>query len=90
MDIEFNSLKDLYNRVKPALVSKRSELRKVGYYYIKEADIWNYLTQTKWKISKQLTLSEMVNDIFNANMDNINNFVVKKISEETREPEFDE
>ncbi len=90
MDLEFKSLKELYERIKPALISKRSELRKFGYSHVKEADIWNYLTQTKWKTSSSLSLSEMVNDILNANSDSINSFVLKKVSEEIREPRFDD
>lgn len=90
MDLEFKSLKELYERIKPALRSKKSELKKFGYMHIKEADIWNYLTQTKWRTSKELSLSEMVNDIFNSDPDSINNFVLKKVSEEKREPRFDD
>lgn len=90
MDIEFNSLKELYDRIKPALTSKRIEMKKYGFYYVKEADIWNYLTSKKWQTSKDLSLSEMVNDIFNSNLDEINDYVVKKMSLENREPYFDE
>lgn len=90
MDLEFNSLKELYDRIKPALTSKKSEMKKYGFYYVKEADIWNYLASKKWLNSKDLSLSEMVDDIFNSNPDDINNYVVKKISEENRQPYFDE
>jgi hypothetical protein len=90
MDIEFNSLKELYDRIKPALTSKRIEMKKYGFYHVKEADIWNYLTSKKWQTSKDLSLSEMVNDIFNSNPDDINNYVIKKMSLENREPYFDE
>lgn len=90
MDLEFKSLKELYDRINPALVSKGLELKKLGYYYIKEADIWNFLTEEKWKLGKDLSLSDMVNDIFNLDPNDINNFVIKKVSKEMREPHFDE
>jgi len=45
MDIEFNSAGELYERLKPALKSKVSELRKFGYDYLKSEDIWNYLKE---------------------------------------------
>lgn len=90
MDIEFSSLKELYDRIKPALTTKKNELKKIGYTFIKEADIWNYLTQTKWLTSKELTLSEMVSDIFSAKEEDINKYMIDKISKEKREPSFDE
>ena len=90
MDIEFNSLKELYDRIKPALTTRKNELKKIGFNFIKEADIWNYLTQTKWLTSKELTLSEMVSDIFNAKEEDINRYMIDKISKEKREPSFDE
>ena len=90
MNIEFGSLKELYDRITPSLISKRTEIESKGYYHIKESDIWNYLTSKKWKISKELTLAEMVSDIFNANIEDINAYVIKKISTEMREPIFDE
>jgi hypothetical protein len=31
MDIEFNSLEELYNRIKPALSAKKEELRRNGF-----------------------------------------------------------
>ena len=55
MNIEFGSLKELYDRITPALISKKTEIESKGYYHIKESDIWNYLTSKKWKISKELT-----------------------------------
>lgn len=90
MDYEFKSLKELYDRITPALTAKCSELRKLGFSHIKEADIWNYLTSKKWQHSSELTLSEMVNDIFDSRGDDINNYLIKKVSIEMREPLFDE
>ena len=42
MDLEFNSLAELYNRLRPALNAKMSELEANGYGYLKPEDIWNY------------------------------------------------
>ena len=63
MDIEFESLRELYNRIEPALEAKRMEMIRVGYPYIKKEDIWNYLKESKWKNSRNLSLADMVNDI---------------------------
>ena len=90
MEYEFKSLKELYDRIKPALISKCSEFKKVGYKNIKESDIWNYLADKKWTKSKELTLSEMVEDIFSTNIDEINNYLIKKISDEVRKPNLED
>ena len=63
MDIKFNSLEELYNRLKPALRTKVIEMHRNGYDYIEESDVWNYLKDNYWKNRSDLTLGEMVNDI---------------------------
>ena len=45
--IEFKSAKELYDRVLPALYSKVKEVRNLGFKYITEKDIWNYLKINK-------------------------------------------
>ncbi len=89
MEYEFKSLQELYDRIKPALISKCSEFKKIGYKNIKESDIWNYLVDKKWTKSKELTLSDMVEDIFSINLDSINDYLLKKISNEERKPNLD-
>mgnify|MGYP004498285735 FL=1 len=61
--MDFNSLKDLRNRLEIAMTTKVNELKDNGITYITNDDIWNYLTSTKWKNAKGLTLSDMVDDI---------------------------
>ena len=75
MDLEFNTLEELYKRIYPALTTKRNELVRNGYKYIKEKDIWNYLSTTKWTNSKGLTLASMVNDILNSNNEQIDKYL---------------
>ena len=65
MDYEFSTLKDLYLRVEPALTTKRIELERLGYSNIENIDIWKYLVEAKWKNAKDLTLSDIVDDILN-------------------------
>ena len=43
--------------------TKQNEIRRLGYGYIKEIDIWNYLKDTNWKSRINLELHEMVDDI---------------------------
>ena len=63
MDIEFKSLDNLYKRLKPALYSKVVELRRMGLEYIKEEDIFNYLSQNFWSKKDNLSISDLTNDI---------------------------
>ena len=43
--------------------SYKTILKRGNYNMITENDIWNYLRESKWKNSINLTLSEMVQDI---------------------------
>ena len=63
MDIEFSSEEELYNRLKPALRAKLTELNNYGYGYLKIEDIWNYLKEKEWRSSHNLTLNDMVSSI---------------------------
>jgi len=74
-DIKFNSILDLYKRVKPALNSKINELKKEKYDYIKEEDIWNYLIKNKWSSASGLVLCDVVSDILHAENKKIDKYV---------------
>lgn len=89
MDIEFNSLEELYNRLKPALRTKANELRMQGFTYIKEEDVWNYLKEIKWKQSKDLSLYEMVSDVLNLESEKIDGYLKGKLTSLDRKIYFD-
>lgn len=76
-NIEFKTLEELYNFIKPALYSKVEEYRKNKISYIKEEDIWNYLTISKWKKSDTLTISDMVSDIMDLKLDDVKMYVLE-------------
>ena len=63
--VEFKSLRELYERVTPALYSKVKELKNLGFKYITEKDIWNYLVEKSWKNKVNLELHELISDIIN-------------------------
>jgi len=90
MNLEFRSLEELYNRVKPALETKCSEMKRVGYSYIKEEDIWNYLKEIKWKKSNDLSLHEMINDILNTDNVAIDSYFKDKMGSIKRTPILEE
>lgn len=73
-NISFTNAQDLYNRLFPALRSKKKELHSHNYKYITEVDIWNYLKDRKWKNNVNLTLYDMVNDILYSDNDLIDEY----------------
>lgn len=85
MDIEFNSVKELYNRLLPALRTKKNEMNRCGYTYIQEEDIWNYLKQIKWQNATNLSLYEMVGDVLNTDNETIDTYIKQNIQKEKRE-----
>ena len=78
-DIKFGSLQELFIRVKPALRSKVKELKGVGYNFITETDVFNYLKDNKWCKKSNLTLSELVDDILSTPNEEILKDVSDKI-----------
>ena len=69
--MEFSSLSELKERVKPALVIKEEYFKSQGLDITIE-DIWYYLKINKWVNSKNLTLNEIVNDILKLGSKDIN------------------
>lgn len=78
MELEFQTLEELYQRIYPALKMKKRELYRLGFQHIQEEDIWNYFRIYKWSISHNLMLSEMVNDILNTNNQSFQSFLQEK------------
>lgn len=88
-DIKFNSLKELYQRLLPALRSKVKELNKNNMNYIKEEDIWNCLRELKWNNCKTLTLYDMVDDILNTDNIKFANYVKDKMKNIERDISYE-
>lgn len=89
MDYQFSSKEELFKRVGPALRSEVKEVHRLGYSYIQESDIWNYLIETKWCKSKNLMLSDIVNDILHTKVEEIDSYLKDKISKANRSQYFD-
>lgn len=90
MEIVFESLRELYARVEPALETKRMEMIRDGYAYIKKEDVWNYLKEEKWKKGRDLSLAEMVSDILNSDNILIDLHFKKQLKDQTRRLNLDE
>ena len=54
------------------------------YNYIKMVDIWNYLKINKWIKTKNLSISEMVNDIIDVDINKVDLFLKEHIKKEER------
>lgn len=80
--IEFKNVTELYNRVLPALYSKVKELKGLGYKYINEKDIWNYLVSNDWKNKKDLQLNDLISDILYCDNNKLNDYVIGKINKD--------
>lgn len=90
MNTEITTLEQLYERLKPALRTKKNEMKSLGYMYIKEEDVWNYLKEVKWINSKNLLLFEMVRDVLNVDNEKIDNYVRQKLNSRERRIYFNE
>ena len=64
--MDFRNINELYRRVLPALTTRVNEL-KIQNINISEQEIWDYLLP-KWKLTTNLSLDEIVNDILNFNL----------------------
>ncbi|HOP65497.1 MAG TPA: post-transcriptional regulator [Bacilli bacterium] len=84
-EIKFTSLQDLYNRVRPALQTRVSEIKRQKIPYIKEEDIWNYLKTYKWNNSANLTLIDMINDILSVDPYTIDQYIKTNMQKVKRE-----
>ena len=89
MDIEFNNIKELYDRVTPALNAKVTELKRNDLDYIKKDDIWNYLKITKWSKANNLLLYQMVDDILNLDNYKIDEYVKEEIRKKVIKPNLE-
>lgn len=89
-DIKFTSLQELYNRVRPALITRTNEIKRLGIKYVKEEDVWNYLKENKWNSSSNLTLIDMVNDILSADEYSVDEYIKRNMAKEARKINLDE
>lgn len=78
MSYSFQSQKELFERVHPALNAKLVEFHRLGFLKIKDIDIWNYLVETKWKNGQGLMLSDIVSDIMNTECKKMDAYLKEK------------
>lgn len=84
--MEYKSGEELFKSLKGAFLVKLRMIKN-EYDYIKMVDIWNYLKINKWCKDKNLSISEMVNDIIDVDITKVDLFLKKHIKEEERKLE---
>ena len=89
MDFGIKNQTDLFKRVKPALISKENELKRIKKGYIKSGDVWNYLIKHKWKQTTNLSLYDMVDDILNIDNDLLDKYIKSKENKEDIKDEIE-
>ena len=85
-EIKFGSLEELYQRLLPALRSKKKLLHAGGFKSINEQDIWEYLVNNKWNDSYGLELCDIVDDVLNTDDTLIVDYIHSK---ETKEDDIE-
>ena len=78
--MEYKSEEELFNSLRGAF-NVKLRLIKDNYSYIKMIDIWNYLKLNKWIKTKNLSISEMVNDI----IEKVDSFLKERIKNTERD-----
>ncbi len=84
MENKINSQKELFNRLLPALRTKKHELIASGIKIVNEYDIWNYNKITNWVSSTELTLATMVDNILNTDNRLYEEYVIEKMKKMNR------
>lgn len=72
--MEFTSEKDLYIKLLPVFNVKKRLTSITKYQHITNEFIWQYLKETKWKKSYNLTISEIVNDIITIDINKVDTY----------------
>ena len=67
--MENHKIYNLRKKMLPVLRTKVHELNKVGISGVSMDEIWKFLIDAKWKNMKEVSLSEMANDILTLNVE---------------------
>ncbi|MBR1413874.1 MAG: hypothetical protein IJ574_04320 [Bacilli bacterium] len=78
-NLNIRSLEDLYKLILPALKSKVIDLKRKKITIVKEMDIFEYLRINRWHNESNLTLYDIIDDIFRLDDIVIKNYVSEKL-----------
>ena len=80
MDFDIKSEEELFDKVKPALRTKKHELFANGIEIVKEQDIFDYCKLFIWKDTQGLTLSDVVDSILNTPNEELYKYIINKLN----------
>lgn len=75
MELEFKSERELYERVLPALKSKKAELKRKGYKNITEENMWRFLATEIFTKMIDLTLADVVSYIMHIDEERLAQYI---------------
>lgn len=78
--MEYNNEKELFEDLKGAF-NVKLRMIKGKYDNISMLDIYSYLKLNKWRYDKDLTISEIVNDIIDVDITKVDTFIKNKKEE---------
>jgi len=78
MEVNFSNLKELKQRITPAINTKIKQLRSNNYLITSSEDIWQFLKEKKWSNANNLTLYDIINDILNLDDETIENYSINR------------
>lgn len=78
MEVNFTNQEELYDRIYPALHIMAQEVKKTTFIKIEEKDIWEYLKNNIWNNTIELSLSVMVEDVFDLDIKTFINYIIKR------------
>lgn len=82
MDESIRTKVDLYKRIKPAMSVKIKDIKRDYSINITAEEMFMYLEENVWKTKSNLSLAEIVDDIFYLNVDNLFHHVEKRRNNE--------
>src|SRR5690625_390336 len=72
---EKRSVQDWKSHIQPALISKQSEFRLIGYDEVTEEEIWQCLKDKIWKGNPEKQVHEVIQDIFHLPVNTYMNYI---------------
>lgn len=73
--MEAKSIQEWKKTIYPALLSKKSELKLIGYAEVTVDELWRCLEEKVWKGNPSKRLHEVVQDIFHLSATTYMNFI---------------
>lgn len=85
MEKSINTKIDLYNRIKPAINVKIKDIKREYNINVTINEIFSYLEIKIWPEKLNLSLSEMIEDIFNLDINELFSYIEKRRQDEKKE-----